>query len=471
MRDSLIVNQVRGMHSTGLFQVGNDGAISYFKSAVNASAFISLKEAKDILGKAARTKLTVGHVRHATQGASDLADNAHPFLVTRQDGSQLIGVHNGTFRNWKNKKNSKDVDVDSAWAFQMLAEENADAFEYFDGAFALVWYDSRTPDVIYMARNKERPLHFVVSEDRKSMFGMSELGSLGWLAGKHDVKRHKDGYLYLDPGHIYTFSLKDIGQFTKAEYPAYDHNTTIYTPAVYHGQASRMYDEADWGGGGFGFHGDRVPFRAQGYRAPEVDYNFERTDRILGQVKLALQKARRARDAENSEETEETTVIDQEKLDRELEEGISKEIQQFHAAQARSTALVPVSSLRAPMFLVNPSDKTASRKEIAAVQDHALYGMVVDFTGILYDDVEDVVYGEAQVLLSGKWTTRETILRGLGSRKAKFAYGPNKGPRRVVLCGIMDRKDSNLPPALIAAELSNDQRQLILEEVHKRVAH
>jgi hypothetical protein len=464
MKDSLIVNQVRGMHSTGLFQLAMNGDLSYFKQATHASNFVDLKEAKELLGKAARTRLTVGHVRHATQGAKDKTENAHPFLVTREDGSKLIGVHNGNFRSFKSKKNSKDFDVDSAWAFQMLADESADAFEHFDGAFALVWYDSRNPDTLFMARNKDRPLHYVLSDDGKSMYGMSELGSLGWLTGRRDIKKGKDGFFFIEPGYLYKFNIKEPGQFTRAKYPEYDPKTTVSQPV------SSVYDDADWEGG-FGFR--HAPFRAThtpGHiqRAAPVDYDAERTYRVLENVKSALKQARVKRDSADSEEAETSPIIDTDVLNRQLEDGISDAIRNFR--DSKTAALVPMSTLKSAMHLYDIRENDVSREEIKSAQNLLAYGMVVDFSPILYDPENETVWGDAEVCIHGKWEKFEAALRGITPRRGNFIYHPKRGAHRVTVCGYASRPQERLPNYFICSEMKDNGKTLIMHRVEKLTA-
>lgn len=475
LKDALLVSQVRGMHSTGLMQIGTSGDIGMFKKAVNASTFIDEADAKTILGKAGRSRVTVGHVRHATSGAKDVDENAHPFRITRADKSEIIGVHNGSFRDWKNKKNSKDIDVDSAWAFQMIADENADAFEYFNGPFALVWYDTRTPDVLYMARNKERPLNYFVTEDGKSMYFMSELGSLGWVAGRNEMKKKQEiGYRYLEPGLLYQFSLKEIGSFKSTEYPSYDPKTTIHVPSsvVHHrGNTRNMYDEHEWGGLDDPWDqsfrgGSHRPWRPHtpGYISG-TDYGIERIERVLDGVKEALKQARNKANAPSKEETE-AAVVSMDDLEKAIEEAIAE-----HAEKKdRPKALVlPLRSLSRPMFLGDTTGHHVSQAEKRLVQDMALYGQVVDFNGLLYDEDEKVVEGEATIFRNGKWETVEAQLRAV-ERNRKFLYTQGRYPQRVVISGYNNSPGRGLPPIFILNELNNAQRNLILVEAGKIAA-
>lgn len=122
-RESLIASQVRGLDSTGIFQLARNGQVYTAKAAQNASTFIrSNSVARGLIVDACKEPLTVGHVRAATQGGVVDA-NAHPFKVEREDKSYVVGVHNGTLKGWKDKEGGKDQDVDSAWAFNVFAKE------------------------------------------------------------------------------------------------------------------------------------------------------------------------------------------------------------------------------------------------------------------------------------------------------------------------------------------------------------
>ena len=184
VKDSMLASQVRGTHSAGLFQVDVDGELLWAKDGVTPTDFVRLQEAARIINMSPSSAITVGHVRAATVGTIS-QENAHPFISERKDGTFVAVVHNGTLQNWRGHKDADQFDVDSQWLAHMLATEGHDAFEYFTGAFAIVWYDSAHPDHLFMARNKERPLHYMVANDNKTLLGCSELGMLGWLSEKH----------------------------------------------------------------------------------------------------------------------------------------------------------------------------------------------------------------------------------------------------------------------------------------------
>lgn len=428
LEDALITSQVRGMHSSGLFQVSNLKTIFTHKKALHASDFISEGQARTILNQATRSPLTVGHVRHATVGAHT-DENAHPFLVERTDGSKLVGVHNGTLKNWKTKDGADDHEVDSSWAFRKLADQGNEAFKSFNGAFAFVWYDSRTPDVLYCARNKERTLFFMLDEHKKVLLGASELGLLGWVAERNDFKIAKDkdqsGFMYFSPGKVYTINLKHLDQMTMEDFPAYDPSTSPEVSTAswvserssalgnnnlrgYRPQPSHsMYDDADWG--------DRLGDGAYNYYSrndySRVHYRSSNQDSILEGVKKALKFAR-------------SPAIDGPGDRESPTDEITKEI----------NSLVQEQVLDEGMFSSHPNDATATTEEQNMAKFLQLYGRIVEFNGVLYDESGNSCLGEINMEYAGK-SRNDAEVRGLSASAAQHGYINTIQPRLVSIVG------------------------------------
>ena len=291
VKDAFIANQVRGMHSSGIMQVEKNRAIVSYKDAVCGSLFVQDNQAQPIIRDAPRQPLTVGHVRHATVGSHDKR-NAHPFTIVRQDHSKVIGVHNGTLRGWQDKKNADGMEVDSHWAFSILAEEGPfDAFEYFNGAFAMIWFDSTDPDSVFMARNEERPLHYMTTPDSKTIIGASELGMLGWLADRNNIARSKEaGFRYLLPNKIYKFSLKNVGEYTVFDMPKYNPKTKIIKP-VSKPVASTVTEGEDFRKNVEPFRDKHTSLVPSGYRWSRYMQDEDQQATLL-EVKEALRYAR-----------------------------------------------------------------------------------------------------------------------------------------------------------------------------------
>lgn len=231
--DAFVVNTLRGTDSAGVFQIDKDNKPFMHKQNVPGYMFAETKTVKRFLLDVDNCPVTVGHVRAATAGKVTV-DNAHPFVAERDDGSRVVGVHNGTISNWKSYGDSKDYEVDSEWALNQIAKDGVDAFEKFSGSYCFVWWDEAKPDKLFMVRNDERPMHFVRSAAKDTILFGSEAGMVTWLAERRKIL--VDDTIYsLEPYHMYAFDLskKGIITWTKVKTPKYKYiapaNTTGYT--------------------------------------------------------------------------------------------------------------------------------------------------------------------------------------------------------------------------------------------------
>lgn len=461
-KDAFVANQLRGMHSSGMYLVEKDGTILTHKAAVCGQEFLKDKEAITLLGKVNRARVAVGHVRHATAGKiSD--ENAHPFVVEREDGTQVVGVHNGTLRNWKLKEGSKDIDVDSEWAFVKLAEYGKDAFRFFDGAFAFVWYDTATPDVVYMARNNERPLHYMISKDRKSILGASELGMVGWLTERNKIEGTADGkdrFKYLEAGKIYAINLKDPTQATVEDAPKYD-STTSRFPAVTYAPTNRgpLHPPARYSRG---VDDDEAPF---GQAVPlYYDRNNEAaTTAILKQVSDAL---RAARNANGREDVEEESVADEVKQDSFELAAITDEVFRQQVGLQQPSSVVDTT-----LFIANPLDASATKHEVEAAKNSHLYGAVVEFTGVMFDEEMTTCVGNARVYSHGRWTDHDAELRGVARSYAHHKYIDPIRPQMLAIIGWNPNVGGGTPPYFILTELTDSQKKMIDMRSKRMTAH
>lgn len=206
VRQAFVANSLRGMDSSGMFQIGPiKNSVYLHKDAVNGSEFITQPAAEVLIRDVDGSYFTVCHVRAKTQGDVK-AENAHPFIGWAEDDKRIIGVHNGSLHSWKHNSDAKEFEVDSAWAIQQIAEKGYKAIEDFKGAYALVYWDEESPKKINFVRNSERPMHLLFSKDKKHMLYASEAGMLAWLADR--VKFDHDGKIRSLPvGKVYTFDV------------------------------------------------------------------------------------------------------------------------------------------------------------------------------------------------------------------------------------------------------------------------
>ena len=170
-RKALLVDTLRGEHSTGIFctdAIQPNEEPFVFKKAMAGYDFLELNKTQEIINDIDKYTFIVGHNRKATQG-STVTKNAHPF-----QHEHITLVHNGTLDTRNGVPGSSLIEVDSEAICYAIAKNGAkDILPKLDGAYALVWYDS-LQCTLNLARNNDRPLHFAFSEDGDNMFFASE---------------------------------------------------------------------------------------------------------------------------------------------------------------------------------------------------------------------------------------------------------------------------------------------------------
>lgn len=165
----LVMDQIRGKDSVGIISQQYAG-IAYEKSVIDPVSFLEHRRVTPLLTGA---KALVGHNRAATRGGVSV-NNAHPF----QHGAITL-VHNGTLRS--NAVTTPHFTVDSesiAYALSLKEPDEAQSvLESLEGAFALIWHDARD-NSWNVAKNDERPLHYMSTIDKSLYWFSSEAGIL-----------------------------------------------------------------------------------------------------------------------------------------------------------------------------------------------------------------------------------------------------------------------------------------------------
>lgn len=181
-KQALVADTIRGMDSTGII-VGEPKGTTFYKKAVNGIDFLDMKPAEKMINAvpANRRVFMIGHNRAATVG-NVVSANAHPF----QHGS-VVGVHNGTLRQFHRLEKSRDFGTDSEALYYNLSKRPLDeTLSDVKGAYALVWYDS-DEDSVNIIRNDERPLWIGKVKDEDTVLWASEAGMLRWLALRNGI--------------------------------------------------------------------------------------------------------------------------------------------------------------------------------------------------------------------------------------------------------------------------------------------
>ncbi len=212
-RTLLILDTVRGEHSTGVLLVDAHGDTSIHKAVGSPyELFDSRKYHADLIFA---NNVMMGHNRYATKGIINKR-NAHPF-----EHDHIIGAHNGTLTTQHLLDDHKEYAVDSDNVFHHMSLNGLeDTVSKLGGAFALSWYDS-IEGTINFIRNDVRPLYFCYGEDFKSVMWASEQWMLLVAADKAGVKI---GAIEEVP--VFTHHSLVIPNMATSKYPILGHFTT-----------------------------------------------------------------------------------------------------------------------------------------------------------------------------------------------------------------------------------------------------
>lgn len=236
IKDLALVTQVRGLDSTGLYQMDSKRDLISYKKAVDASTFVQLPKTSKILNHAGLAYATVVHCRQATTGGvKDMV--AHPFIHETEDNiPDFAFVHNGTLAAWDSKAYESDTEYLAAKVF----EEGTIAFEGLPGSWACIWTDT-TEDVTYVTRNSERTLYYALVEKKNVMIIASEAGAISWLADRNNLKLEDDAIYTFEEYQMYRIPVDDVRAFTKDKVTKPEKKTTNLTKTSHYNYYDKTY--------------------------------------------------------------------------------------------------------------------------------------------------------------------------------------------------------------------------------------
>lgn len=149
-RELLILDSIRGEHSTGVAAVSN---LDVRIAKVVGDPFELFRSRSFTEALAMPNKVLIGHNRYATAGAVN-KKNAHPFQI-----DEIVGAHNGTLTNKYQLLDGHKFDVDSEALYNHMEKKGLESLlKTMNGAWALVWWDGRD-ETLNILRNKERSLY------------------------------------------------------------------------------------------------------------------------------------------------------------------------------------------------------------------------------------------------------------------------------------------------------------------------
>lgn len=191
--DMLDVCQLRGRDSTGVIRVNRQGTQYSWAKRVGPPAYLVDSREYDKKIREIGISALVGHCRAKTVGDVTVK-NAHPFDI---EEAGIVGVHNGTLKNFYSLSGHTTGNSDSHSLYETIAKEGAEeTFSKVEGAYACVWWDQNTGRLNFI-RNKERPLWFTYSKDKRKMYWASEPWMFGAVYRKEELWDGDGGKVYI----------------------------------------------------------------------------------------------------------------------------------------------------------------------------------------------------------------------------------------------------------------------------------
>lgn len=197
-RTLLVLDSLRGPHSTGVASIGLKGDWDLVKKKGGPWDLFDSREYNSVMTYSSYA--LIGHNRYATKGKINNI-NAHPF-----EFEHVVGAHNGTIRGQYRLPDANQFEVDSENIFHSINKIGlGETLEVLDGAYALTYWDKRTEDLILL-RNKERPLFYTLTEDNRTVFWASEEWMLRIATSRCGVKHGE--VIEVRPCNIYRFDIE-----------------------------------------------------------------------------------------------------------------------------------------------------------------------------------------------------------------------------------------------------------------------
>jgi predicted glutamine amidotransferase len=207
MVEMLYLDTLRGEDSTGVSSLRSTRQVATRKLTVPGYDFVKMPWIDQQLGLT--DYMWLGHNRFRTIGSATRL-NAHPFEVI--DGENLIvavGAHNGTLKNKYElqKELGAEFGTDSEVLLNLIAKIGPkEAISKTEGAWSLVWWDAYE-DSVFLLRNKERPMYFAYSDDRRVVFWASEAWIISASAARNDVKLEDNKVWMTTEDTLYQFKI------------------------------------------------------------------------------------------------------------------------------------------------------------------------------------------------------------------------------------------------------------------------
>lgn len=209
-KDMLLINQLRGRDATGIFTVMGNGDVDVAKMPGTPDVLFDTKSFDYAMS--GMPKILAGHCRSKTVGENSRS-NAHPY-----DYDNVVGMHNGTLRDYYSWSTYNHKTTDSAALFAKIDEEGLEeTFKNLDpsSAYALVFWDKRT-ETLNFIRNEQRPLWFAWTKDKRNIIWASETWFFNAMHRKEELwdgieegQTPRSPYFELPVNQLWSFVIDD----------------------------------------------------------------------------------------------------------------------------------------------------------------------------------------------------------------------------------------------------------------------
>ena len=228
LQQLLIIDSLRGDHSTGIAVVPRTGDVELAKQIGDPFQLFESRQYQ--LALKGVNRVIIGHNRYATQGGIN-RKNAHPF-----EFDTLVGAHNGTLTSKHRLDDAIQYQVDSENLYHHINKKGLkDALTLIQGAWALTWWD-KVNETMNFLRNKERTLYFTAVKDNRAIYWASEAWMLTSILTRNNIE-HSEPVMFAEDKH-YSFSIDASGKLEKARV---SNAPSTYTPPVYLAAQNNRY--------------------------------------------------------------------------------------------------------------------------------------------------------------------------------------------------------------------------------------